>query len=266
MRPSRRSRRSGQGYCRTTALPGGWVRRSSVVATWSPASGRSSGATSVRRSAASTCWVSCTAAALSTDGRPRRPSSAQPYEQWRPGWPSSKSSAADTVGVRSRRYVALLLGSTDTGDPNGAGDPRRWGRWESQPELGTAWVDEELQRLRVDVFIAAMALHEQLARRAGEAMNDLLRLWLALQSGDIDPQHAAPVTVPAWQAFFLLIPLASTTFASMRRLLAHAPAGSLGVADHSTRPGRLPLVRRSAAWLDFAGRSSSATRCSWNRS
>lgn len=122
----------------------------------------------------------------------------------------------------------LLLGSIDAEDPNGAGDPRRWGRWESEPELGTAWVDEELQRLRVDVFIAAMAVHEQFARRAGEAMNDNLRLWLALQSGHIDQQHAAPVTVSAWQAFFLLIPLASTTFASMRRLLAHVPAGSLG--------------------------------------
>lgn len=127
-----------------------------------------------------------------------------------------------------RSALGRLLFGAGVPEPLGAEDPRRWGRWHTEPELGTAWVDDELQRLRAEVFIAAMAVHEQFARRAGEAMNDNLRLWLALQSGEIDHHHAVQVVLSAWQAFFLLVPLASTTFASMHRLLSGVPAGSLG--------------------------------------
>lgn len=154
-------------------------------------------------------------------------------EQLRTGVAAFEARLAELEEQRRRQSGGgplrrLLLGSPARAEPDETQDPRRWGRWQSEPELGTAWVDEEMQRLRVEVFIAAMTVHEQFARRAGEAMNDNLRLWLALQSGEVDHHHAAPVTLPAWQAFFLLVPLASTTFASMHRLLSHVPAGSLG--------------------------------------
>jgi hypothetical protein len=95
-------------------------------------------------------------------------------------------------------------------------------------ELGTAWISPVLQRLREELFAAAIGVHETFARCCRVQMRANLRTWMALQTNEIQPQAAEKATLPAWQGFFLLIPLVSTTFASMARLMRRVPVSSLG--------------------------------------
>ncbi|PPK93740.1 AAA domain-containing protein [Kineococcus xinjiangensis] len=107
-------------------------------------------------------------------------------------------------------------------------DERWWQRPRTDAEQGTAWVTGELHDLQAEVFAAALQVHEQFTRRAGAKVSANLRMWMHLQAGEAckpaDAQHA----LAAWRSFFLVIPLVSTTFASLARLLAGVPAGSLG--------------------------------------
>ncbi|SDO46449.1 DEAD/DEAH box helicase [Geodermatophilus sp. DSM 45219] len=107
-------------------------------------------------------------------------------------------------------------------------DAAWWQRPRAARESGPAWIDADLQRMRGELFAAAMHVHEVFARRAGTQMQANLRTWMALQTNEVETTVAREVTLAAWQAFFLLVPLASTTFASMARLLRDVPTGSLG--------------------------------------
>jgi hypothetical protein len=96
-------------------------------------------------------------------------------------------------------------------------------------ELGTAWIDDELEAHRESLFVAAMRVHEAFARAAHVELAAALRTWLMLQSDEIEQAQRQSVVTAAWRALFLLTPLVSTTFASMARLMRDVDAESLGV-------------------------------------
>ncbi len=95
-------------------------------------------------------------------------------------------------------------------------------------ELGAAWVGPQLQQLREELFEAALVVHECFLRACGKQVGANLRTWLALQSNEVQRQSADEATIGAWQSLFLLVPLVSTTFASMARLMRRVPTASLG--------------------------------------
>jgi hypothetical protein len=101
-------------------------------------------------------------------------------------------------------------------------------RGRADVELATAWISPRLQKLREELFLAAIDVHEKFARSCGAKLRANLRTWMALQSNEIQPAAAQQATLAAWQSFFLLVPLASTTFASVARMLRHVPVSSLG--------------------------------------
>lgn len=103
-----------------------------------------------------------------------------------------------------------------------------WSRSRDKQETGQAWVDDELHALQAEVFGAAMAVHEQFARRAGQQMATNLRAWMHLQSGEVRQPGATQLATDVWRSFFLLVPMVSTTFASMARLFSGVNAGALG--------------------------------------
>lgn len=88
--------------------------------------------------------------------------------------------------------------------------------------------DHRVQQLREELFAAAMHVHEMFARSCPTQMAANLRTWMALQSNEVQRPVAEKWTLEAWQGLFLLVPLVSTTFASMSRLLTRVPVGTLG--------------------------------------
>jgi hypothetical protein len=88
------------------------------------------------------------------------------------------------------------------------GDPSR--------HASTVWSDADLDELRSRIFLRALKLHEIVLRSKPDALNQFLQEFEAvlLDEMEVEPERE----VLLWRTFFLITPVISTTFASMRRL------------------------------------------------
>ncbi|HXP98622.1 MAG TPA: DEAD/DEAH box helicase, partial [Solirubrobacteraceae bacterium] len=90
------------------------------------------------------------------------------------------------------------------------------------------WIDSDYNTARVELFLAALALHRAFIEAAAPKMRASLRCATELISGqagsDVSPQAARA----AWQCLFLAVPLVSTTFASFPYLFRHLGQEDLG--------------------------------------
>jgi len=95
-------------------------------------------------------------------------------------------------------------------------------------EKSTPWLDARLDEARSELFLAAMRLHEDfLANAAGDMLKGL-RAAIEVVAG-AHPRNLEPEKLrAAWQTFFLAVPMVSTTFASVGRMLAGLGVESLG--------------------------------------
>ncbi|MGG7507505.1 AAA domain-containing protein [Plantibacter sp. YIM 135249] len=95
-------------------------------------------------------------------------------------------------------------------------------------ELRTPWLNAELDEARSNLFLAALHLHRDfLACMAGELSHGL-RAALDVVAGS-GPHGLEPAKkLAAWQLFFLVVPLVSTTFASFGRMFGDIGRDSIG--------------------------------------
>lgn len=91
------------------------------------------------------------------------------------------------------------------------------------------WFDDEMHRLRDDVFVAAMGLHKAFADAAAKPLRNNLGALMNIFAGRQMPDAAKQALVPdLWSSLFLLVPAVSTTFASVERMLGKLPPETLG--------------------------------------
>jgi hypothetical protein len=93
----------------------------------------------------------------------------------------------------------------------------------------TPWFPPIAQRLRDDVFISAVAVHrafmDAAARPLRHNLSALMNAFTTQTLPDAEKQELLP---DLWASLFLVIPLVSTTFASVHRMLGKLPLESLG--------------------------------------
>ena len=95
-------------------------------------------------------------------------------------------------------------------------------------QIRTPWYDPEAHRTRDDVFVAAMKLHKAFVDAAATPLSANLGLLIDLFRGKkLDPPSLACLP-HIWRSLFLVIPVASSTFASIGRMLGDLPSESLG--------------------------------------
>ncbi|MBM7776021.1 hypothetical protein JOD54_006225 [Actinokineospora baliensis] len=119
----------------------------------------------------------------------------------------------------------LAQARTDLGDhfpgQDWFGDRRR-------RELTAPWTDPAWNTTRTELFLAALRLHKAFLRGSANKMRQTLHGAMDVVSGEV-PKTAGPSAVlAAWQALFLVVPVVSTTFASLGRMFGQVGAEALG--------------------------------------
>ena len=91
------------------------------------------------------------------------------------------------------------------------------------------WIDEVGQRTRDAVFVAAMALHKAFIDAAAKPLRHNLGALMDLfGSGKLIGADREERIPDLWRTLFLVVPVVSTTFASVGRMLGALPPESLG--------------------------------------
>lgn len=95
-------------------------------------------------------------------------------------------------------------------------------------ELSAPWLNDELDSARSELFFAALQLHKDFIIGAGYKFLDGLRAAVSVVGGESPPSLSPEKVKAAWQLFFLVVPLVSTTFASAGRMFDNLDDGALG--------------------------------------
>lgn len=95
--------------------------------------------------------------------------------------------------------------------------------------LESPWLPDSLHKKREDLFIASMAVHKAfIDSSAQKVLHNLSVLMDAMTSGSFQDTTKRALLGDLWSTLFLVIPVISTTFASVDRMLGDLPANSIG--------------------------------------
>ncbi|UBH25002.1 ATP-binding protein [Micrococcus porci] len=95
-------------------------------------------------------------------------------------------------------------------------------------ETTTPWLDEEMEKARTELFLAALELHRAFIAAAARDLRPSFQAAMEVMAGAAPRDLEAEKRRAAWQVFFLLVPLVSTTFASFDRMFTGMGRESLG--------------------------------------
>ena len=95
-------------------------------------------------------------------------------------------------------------------------------------ELQAPWSDAGWNEARSELFLAALELHKAFLVHAARPMRQSLDGAMEILSRNSPPDLSGQAALAAWQALFLVVPVVSTTFASVGRLFGSLGAEALG--------------------------------------
>lgn len=135
---------------------------------------------------------------------------------------------AAVAGAESERDKCQEVVS-EYGKQAGASLPDgRWFENRETRELRAPWSDAEWNEARSELFLAALALHKAFLVHAAQPMRESLDGAMEILAGNAPRDLSAEAALAAWQALFMLVPVVSTTFASVSRLFGPLAAEALG--------------------------------------
>ncbi|WP_414148060.1 AAA domain-containing protein [Erwinia sp. BNK-24-b] len=109
------------------------------------------------------------------------------------------------------------------------------------------WQNEEINRKRSLLFIAAMALHQAWLAEATQRSN-ALRQNLIKMSSFLNSPGSEPHSQGMWQLLFMMVPVVSTTFASLGRMFSGVTEAQLGWLMIDEAGQALPQAAVGALW------------------
>jgi hypothetical protein len=108
-------------------------------------------------------------------------------------------------------------------------DQEFWALPHAERHQVTPWLNDEHQRARDDVFVAAIALHKAFLDAAARPIRDNLGVLMKILGGGGLPTEKKQALIgDLWSSLFLVVPVVSTTFASVGRMFGRVPEQALG--------------------------------------
>jgi hypothetical protein len=134
--------------------------------------------------------------------------------------------------VTPRQHVAQLLQQVE-GQRRILGDrlvdEKFFARGHESSNLAAPWIPDSLHRKRENLFIAALAVHRAfIDASAQKVLHNLSVLMDVFSSGPMQDETKRKLLGDLWSTLFLVIPVISTTFASVDRMLGDLPVESIG--------------------------------------
>jgi hypothetical protein len=123
--------------------------------------------------------------------------------------------------------------------------------WLADPkrrELAAPWSDEQWNTARTRVFLTALDLHEAFLAGTAKIMRGNLTAAVDVLSGQAPPGAPEPAVRAAWQSLFMTVPVISTTFASVGRLLRPLGPEALGWLLVDEAGQAAPQLATGAIW------------------
>ncbi|WP_413115325.1 DEAD/DEAH box helicase [Streptomyces sp. CY1] len=105
---------------------------------------------------------------------------------------------------------------------------QQWLSDDTARELAAPWGDAEISQARSEVFLAALGLHEAFLRCTARTMYSNLMAAMDAVRGNVPKTVSKEALRAAWQSLFLLVPVVSTTFASLDRVFGRLGQEALG--------------------------------------
>ncbi len=139
----------------------------------------------------------------------------------------------------------------------------RWGRsvpgaeWRAEPgdraameqrENSAPWMDEEFAAARSRVFLAALDLHHAVLTSEPGLLWRNLRAVMDVVNGEAPADLGADKVLAAWQMLFFVVPVVSTTFASLSRMFAKLDRETLGWLFVDEAGQAVPQAAVGALW------------------
>ena len=152
--------------------------------------------------------------------------------------------ACDALRAEAARLAPLLeQGRSDT---DGAlPGPGFWALPDPELQRASPWNGGAFRAARDQLFIAAIRLHRAFVTAAARTIKPSLNTIAKAALGG----SGAPKPTPAdWGAFFLLVPVVSTTFASVGRMFAGVGAGEIGWLLVDEAGQAAPQAAAGALW------------------
>jgi AAA domain len=114
--------------------------------------------------------------------------------------------------------------------PSSVFPDERWARdsERARRELRAPWLDEAWNATRTEVFLAALRLHRAFVLATASKMRHTLRVAIDVMRDGSLSDIPADAALAAWQCLFMVVPVISTTFASVARLFRHLDQEALG--------------------------------------
>jgi hypothetical protein len=108
-------------------------------------------------------------------------------------------------------------------------DRRLFARGHEVSNVAAPWISDSLHQEREDLFIAALAVHKAFIDVcAHEIFHNLGALMTVFSSGAMQDDRQRKLLGDLWSTLFLVVPVISTTFAAVDRMLGYLPRGSIG--------------------------------------